>query len=341
MLTPKLGAMYSPIEDIDVKGTWGRSFKAPTLYQTSKAPTTVLTRASDYASGYPSTATVLYTDGGNPDLKPERAQTWTASVVWHPRLIAGSRFEIGYFDVRYRNRILMPIGSSSGVLTSPIYTSLVTANPSIAQMDQVIANSPLPLRNSTGQPFNYADVIAIVDNRFRNFTTFSASGIDFAAHVPVDLGASGTIGLDVSGAYQRSSQQASKAAPEVQRAGTIFYPPKWRARASGTWSYGGLTLTPSVDYIGGLTDTRTAARARIGSMTTFDLTLRLRLDGSNVSAGSKGRDVEGTEIGLTAQNIFNAMPERIDVPAFYYPPYDSANYSIMGRFVAVSLSRRW
>ncbi|MFX5510210.1 TonB-dependent receptor, partial [Acinetobacter baumannii] len=31
--TPKLGIIYAPTADIAIKGSWGRSFRAPTLFQ--------------------------------------------------------------------------------------------------------------------------------------------------------------------------------------------------------------------------------------------------------------------------------------------------------------------
>src|SRR3546814_5413510 len=31
--TPKLGLVYEPVRNIAIKASWGRSFKAPTMYQ--------------------------------------------------------------------------------------------------------------------------------------------------------------------------------------------------------------------------------------------------------------------------------------------------------------------
>src|SRR3546814_7011628 len=33
VVTPKLGLVYEPTPDFDLKASWGRSFRAPTLYQ--------------------------------------------------------------------------------------------------------------------------------------------------------------------------------------------------------------------------------------------------------------------------------------------------------------------
>jgi hypothetical protein len=44
---------------------------------------------------------------------------------------------------------------------------------------------------------------------------------------------------------------------------------------------------------------------------------------------------------LSVQNLFNATPATIATSVFYDTPYDSTNYSPVGRFVAVELSKRW
>lgn len=330
VLTPKVGIIYSPLDAVEIKGSWGKSFKAPTLYQTTVPATNVLDPASMYVSGQPASATVLYTDGGNPDAGPERATTWTASLALTPRLVEGSRFEISYFKVRYSDRILMPLGSAAGALTNPIYASIITQSPTRAQIDAVLARSPNPLINGAGVPFTYENVIALIDNRYQNFTTYSASGVDISAHLPFDLGASGKLTVDATATYQKSEQQANGAAPVVKRAGTINYPPHWRAHVGATWSVGDLTVSPSIDYIGGVNDTRAVPNVGIKGMTTFDLVMRQRLGGSN-----------GPELGIIIQNAFNTMPDRVSVPVFYYPPYDSTNYPVLGRFVAVTFAKAW
>src|SRR3546814_7918964 len=88
--TPKIGLIYSPNNAVDLKFSWGRSFKAPTLasiYQTQYAyllPLTYFGR-SDAAPD----ESALYLDGGSTSLRPERATTWTATVAFHPKSLPG------------------------------------------------------------------------------------------------------------------------------------------------------------------------------------------------------------------------------------------------------------
>jgi hypothetical protein len=62
--------------------------------------------------------------GGNTNLKPERANTWSATLDFHPVAISGLRIEVSYFDVKYRDRIVSArilVGQSC---TAPITTSV-------------------------------------------------------------------------------------------------------------------------------------------------------------------------------------------------------------------------
>lgn len=332
VVTPKFGLIYSPFPGVDIKGSWGRSFKVPTLVQTTLAPTAVLSRASSYASGYPASAAVLYTDGGNPDLKPEHARTWTATVSLHPPQLGGARIEASYFNIAYRDRILSPLAAKAGALVNPLYQDIVTLAPTKSQIDALIARAPVGLNNQTSFPFAYANVIAIVDNRYRNIASYTAKGVDLSLSVPIGLRSAGDATFLAAISYLDSAQQLNPHGAAVERSGTIFYPPHWHARVGATWTAGNFELAPMITYIGDLADTRTAAVRRVGSMTTVDLTARYR-----VAIGA----LRGLDLSLSVLNIFNAKPATIVVPAFYYPPYDSANYSPIGRSVSVSIGKTW
>jgi len=43
----------------------------------------------------------------------------------------------------------------------------------------------------------------------------------------------------------------------------------------------------------------------------------------------------------SAQNLFNREPPLHVVTSFENAPYDSTNYSAVGRFLSFSISKRW
>ena len=117
-------------------------------------------------------------------------------------------------------------------------------------------------------------------------------------------------------------------------AGILFNPPHVRARGGLSWTKGPFTLTGDVTYIGGVKDTRRTPTVRVRGMTTFDLTARLR------SIASSGW-LKGWDAALTAQNLFTAKPDLIATTLPSDGPYDSTNYSPIGRFIAVSVAKTW
>jgi outer membrane receptor protein involved in Fe transport len=44
---------------------------------------------------------------------------------------------------------------------------------------------------------------------------------------------------------------------------------------------------------------------------------------------------------ISAQNLLNRKPPLYAVTSFENAPYDSTNYSAIGRFLSFSISKRW
>jgi outer membrane receptor for ferrienterochelin and colicin len=154
--TPKLGLIYAPSPDIDIKGSWG----ARSRRRHSSSSITVW--ASPHGArpmpgtGYPSTASVLLLTGGNPNLKPERAETWSATAALH-RARSKAPSSVSFFRVDYRDRIVAPITYLTQSLSNPIYADLVDLNPSDAAKAAVLANAGA-FSNALGRTYYPADV---------------------------------------------------------------------------------------------------------------------------------------------------------------------------------------
>jgi len=330
--TPKLGLVYAPTSDLAFKASWGKSFRAPTLYQQYQPQTLYLTRTSTVGGqGYPASATALLLLGGNPDLKPERSTNWSATVELHPRFLAGISLELGYFSVHYRDRIVTPIPSLSTALRDAGYASFVTLTPGSAEQAATIAGASVFTNLTGGAAYNPANVVALVRNTSVNAGRQSVQGIDALLRYVGALGG-GTVTASANAAYLESEQQIGPALPVTQLAGILFNPPHLRLRGDLGWSIGGVTITANVTRIGSVTDNRTAPFARIPGMTPIDLTMRYR--------GDSGL-LRGFDFIASVQNLFNEKPSPIATSLFYDTPYDSTNYSPLGRFVSVSVTRKW
>src|SRR3546814_5834745 len=78
------------------------------------------------------------------------------------------------------------------------------------------------------------------------------------------------------------------------------------------------------------------AGEKLASFTTFDATLRY-------ATGERAGAWSGLEFAFSAQNLLDRSPPLYTVAAnrLHVPPYDSTNYSPIGRFMSFSVSKRW
>jgi iron complex outermembrane receptor protein len=333
VLTPKLGIVYSPSDDLDIKGSWGRSFKAPTLYQSFNSKSALLLPAIALgARGASAGATAILLLGGNSDLKPERAETWSATLVAHPVALPGAKLEISYFGVKYRDRVVQPISFLSNALSDPIYADLIISTPSTAAQAAALAGSTF--LNASGGAYDPSKVVAIADNLNLNVARQTIYGIDIAAQYRFTLRSHGTITASASMSYLHSAQRLSARQPLLELAGTLFSPPHVRGRAGLSWTDDALTLTGFVNYIGGVSDTRSSPALPVRSMTTGDLTALYKIMTGPTFA-------RGLGLSVSIDNVFNAKPGHVRIINPYDQPYDSTNYTPVGRFVSCTVSKDW
>jgi hypothetical protein len=177
--------------------------------------------------------------------------------------------------------------------------------------------------------------VAIINNTNFNAGRQMIHGVDMLVDYKTNLGRdAGQLGLRANAAFLVSRQQLIAGAPTTELAGTLFNPPHWRGNASLSWGKGGLTVNTTTTYIGGVTDARTATPVALGGMMTQDLTLRYAF-------GEAGGIRHGLTLSLTAQNIFNDKPPVIATTLYYETAFDSTNYSPVGRYIGMGVTKSW
>jgi outer membrane receptor protein involved in Fe transport len=333
--TPKLGLVYAPAPDLDLKFSWGRSFKAPTL-SNEYTPFDVILQPA-YAFGganYPAGSTVLMTGGGNPDLGAERARTWSTTIDLHPRAVPGLNVSATYFNVDYTDRVTQPISNGAlGALTNPAVQDFVELDPTEAQQAALIARSARGLRNFLGVPYDPTQVVAIINNVLVNAARQRIHGVDLSGTYRIVI-PSGDVILSGQGSWLTSSQRNSLSAPSFQLAGTNYNPPRFRARSGVTGHFGRFTTAVFANYIGPILDENASPPAHGSDMTTIDLSLMWK-------APDNAGALKGVELGFYVQNLNNAKPPYLAPFDDTTVNYDSTNYSPLGRFVSLSLRKAW
>jgi len=333
--SPEFGFRYVPFEDLTLRGSWGKSFKAPSFLQMYQSYTVYLFDAESAGyNGLPGSFEIL-TYGGNRDLLPERSTSWTLGGDFHPKKLDGLTISATYFDIDFKDRVVQPINPLSSALTgNPQFEPFVVWDPSAELQADTISRADT-YYNYASTPYDPTKVVGLAYNNYQNATEQKVRGIDLSVHQSLDFGSAQ---LDVFGnaSWLHIDQSLAASLPDVELSGTIFNAPKLKARGGATWQRGGFSATGIVNYISEETDNGVAPATVIASWTTVDLNLAYKL-------GAKSGFGQGARIALSASNLFDRNPPYAISPSLGYPGlhYDSTNHSILGRYVRLTIAKAW
>jgi outer membrane receptor protein involved in Fe transport len=331
--TPKFGLIYDPTADVTFKTSWGKSFKAPTLSQRYENKDAYLWSASSVgASGAPADATVLMSYGGNAGLDAERARTWTTSLALHPEALPGLEAELTWFDIDYADRVVEPVNYQQA-LTDPAYADFVDRSPTLGQIQNLLAIYNSAFYNLSGVAYDPGKVVAIIRDQYVNVARQRIKGLDLSGSYRFDLGG-GQLMVRGSASWLDSAQTSSNGQPERALAGTVFNPAKLSGRLGAVWTLGGFSASGFANYTKGVANRLPMVTEKTASFTTIDATI-------NYGIGERADSFSGLTLGLSVQNLLNRAPPLYTAAVATYVPYDATNYSAIGRFVSVSVSKRW
>nr|WP_255692676.1 TonB-dependent receptor [Luteimonas sp. XNQY3] len=332
--TPKFGVIFDPSTDFTFKATWGRSFKTPTLPQLYSGRITYLWRAQQIGcSSCASDETALMSFGGNPDLKPERARTWTASLAYHPETVPELDAELTYFSIDYTQRVVAPIPSTATALSDSAYAQFIQYGPTVSQQQELIATYNEVFLNQSGTAYDPTRVVAIVYAHNINVARQQANGVDLSASYRLDFAAGQLVFRGGASWLDMSRQTTDEQAP-FDLSGTLYFPSKIKGRLGAVWGQGGLSLSLFGNYASGVTSRLTGRAERTGSFSTVDTGLRY-------DTGAGDKPLSGVVLSLAVSNIFNRVPPTFTQTNPRFAPYDSTNFSAMGRYLTVSASKTW
>ena len=194
---PKVGFTLLPIKDVALRGSFSKSFIAPTLYDTNGPSSSGFTQSFDFGAGSEQ-AQVL--SGSNPNLSSTRADTYTAGIVISPRFAEGLTLNVDFFHVD-ESRV---IGAIDPVTALNSVNNQGTASP-FAQFVH-FGSFTGPLTAVNGGAFAPGDITGngpqyFVTSQTQNLGRQRIGGLDFGAHYNHDFGAFGAVALGVDGTY--------------------------------------------------------------------------------------------------------------------------------------------
>ncbi len=319
------GVVWSLISDLSLRGQYSRAVRAPTVSDlfsgssqdfpaatdpctTAIARTNTNLNASCVANGVPASligtaydggSTQIQTiNGGNPALREETSDTYTAGIVLQPRFLPGFTFTADYYKIKIANYI-----STVGT------TNLIRA----CYGDADNGYTPYDSSYCSSLPRD-ANSYAITDatNTLANTGGVSTRGVDFEARysLPLDFGAFGSttsrLDLRVSGTRLIAFDYNPVAAiPDLtincagkfgQTCGNPYA--KWRLSTRATYATGPVTVSVLYRHLSAVKDDDSAtvyAVEKIKAYDYFDLTAAFKIqDGFTWSVG--------------VNNIFNKQP---------------------------------
>jgi outer membrane receptor protein involved in Fe transport len=268
--------------------------------------------------------------GGNPDLRAERARTWSASLALHPEALPGLDAELTWFDIDYTDRVVLPLNYQQA-LSNAAYADFVNRSPTLGQIQDLLMVFGGAFYNSSGAAYDPSKVAAIIHDEFLNVARQRIKGVDLSGSYRFDLG-NGQLTVRGSADWLDSTQTTSAAQPEQTLAGTVYNPARLKGRIGAVWTFGGLSAAGFVNHTSGVTNVVDDKKG--ASFTTLDATI-------NYGIGERAGIFSGLTFGLSVQNLLDRKPPLYTVPSPSQLPYDSTNYSAIGRFVSVSVSKHW
>jgi outer membrane receptor protein involved in Fe transport len=322
---PKIGVVWSPVDSVNLRASYGTSFRAPSLpevFQPQDGGPSFL--AADGGV----TKLVFLRYGGNVDLKPESARSWTAGVDYVSARVPGLRLSATWFATRFKGQIGTPVYDNiSNVLGNPAYAPFVQPLDAANAADQAKVAALLAGTTSAGL-YPTTAYAAIVDGRNVNTGGLHVQGVDLTARYGGPVGA-GRLDLTGNVSYLIDyERKVTPGSPWLSLLDQARQPIDLRAKLGATWTREAWSLTGGLNYVD---DYRTPQGAKIGSWTTIDAQLSWRAAGHGWA--------KGLSAALSVQNLFNADPPFYDDPQGV--GYDTANADPLGRFVSLQLTKRW
>ncbi len=322
---PKFGFNWTPVQGVQVRGSYGKSFKAPAGPGADKGLViSVMEFVDPTAPG--GTTRTLWVRSGVEGLRPETATIWSLGVDLSPVSLPGLELSLNYFNVDYTDRIAAPGNDTSPLTKEAMLSEFITRNPSAD-----LVNHYLSMPSYTGLPQDPATILAFVDGRPRNIGRVRTDGLEIGASYGWSTGSNDWIvGLDAQHVLTYE-QSLIPSQPLVDYANTINYPLAWTGRARFGWTRNELSATAYVNHAGSYDNTSVRPTANVDAYTTVDLSLRYTPDSSHAIL----RDL------TFALDVTNALDEEPPVVLNGTLAFDPQVASAIQRQISFGVRKRW
>lgn len=322
---PKVAIGFTPTEWLTLRGSWGTSFRAPSLAQTSQSQTAVF--VNDSAVIGPGGATCgpggqaslifVVTTGG--DLKPQSADNFNLGFATRPT--DNFSLSVDYWNYDYSD-LIAPSESAQAIIDNDC-------------ADDGIVNDPRVIRAGSGD-------LSKVETTFTNIGSVETDGFDIGAEYVWDTASIGSVLLSLQATMISSFEVDDGSNPVFDAVGSRnfrnnFGPqPEWRWNTALDWNRGIHSANLTVRYIDEYLNDQ-SNNTPIESFTTIDVQYAVTLDGLFGGDGT-------TTFMIGSNNLTDEDPPALadqdainsgSINIVDFPGYDQRVHDVRGRIVYV------
>lgn len=336
---PKYGLAWTPTEGLDIRGSYGTSFRAPDLRELETTTNQMIIFTVPDPASISGVANSLFLTG-NSKLENETAKTWTVGFDYASSSLPGLVFGLTYYDIDFEDRITRASVALAILTQEDRFAAVITRNPTQAQIDTACDGEGQYLDFFGFGPCKAAPIGVIADLRTVNAAITKTDGIDFDVRYGFEKEGFGRLDFHVGGTYILSFDEAFGAtAPVSELVDTVGNPIDLRLRNSVTWSdQNGLSASAFLNYSDSYKDNVSSPERKIDSWATVDLTLAYFTEKNSSVVG-----LTDTLISLSVRNLFDADPPFVNNERAFSGGfgYDPENASPLGRFLSFKLTKKW
>jgi iron complex outermembrane receptor protein len=360
--TYKFGVEYAPIQDIKLRGSYNRAVRAPNItdlyapafvgaggnadpcwgsapqFNPAQCQLTGLNPNRWGKVGSNPAAQINNTTGGNPNLQPETADTYTVGFVLQPVTLQSLVLSVDYYHISIKDTI-------TNLSTDTILNNCATTG-SAVYCDRIHRDP------TTGTLWE--NTTSFVDTNTQNIGTVTTAGYDIAARYKMEVGSMGKLNFTLSGT--RVTDWSTQPTPEsgsydcTGLYGTVCYAPtpKWKHTFETDWGtpWAGLVLTGRWRYIGSVDVDKSSSNPQlnglyqpgfghIGGYSYIDLSAAINW-GTHMS------------FRVGANNVFDKGPPIVLNGSFSNCPNTTCNdntwvgtYDTLGRYIFAHITAKF
>jgi len=306
--TWKFGMDYQVNDDLRLRGTTSIDIRAPTLNDLYSPATSNSGPFLDPLTNF-NPGGIQTVSGGNPNLKPEVARTYTGGVVLTPTFIPGLTISADYYNINLTNAIVNISGANLAI------ANLCIASGGTSQFCSLYER-PFPYTNTT--PANYPTLLR---SQLLNAAFNTIEGQDYEVSYGFDLASlfddvRGSVALRAMANLQPVNSTSSFPGAPLTHTTTPkgraslfagYTLDSWSVNAQWQW-FSGLnkngvvppcTINPATNYCSGATF---YAQDRVPGFSTMAFTLTKKIELDNGAA---------MQVYFNVQNAFNSIPPDV------------------------------